>query len=57
MHILSILLAKYTAMKNLVEVTQDYGLYETYDDQGLAINAMHLKILHALKALPNTIRI
>ena len=22
---------------------------ETYDDQGLAINAMHLKILHALK--------
>ena len=28
--------------ESLVEVTQDYGLYETYDDQGLAINAMHL---------------
>ena len=55
MYNLSIWLAKYTAMK--VEVTQDYGLYETYDDQGLAINAMHLKILHALKVLPNTIRI
>ena len=24
---------------------QDYGLYETYDDQGLAINAMHLKLV------------
>ena len=35
--------------ESLVEVTQDYGLYETYDDQGLAINAMHLKILHDLK--------
>ena len=57
MYILSILLAKYTAIKVSLKITQDYGLYETYDDQGLAINAMHLKILHALKVLPNTIRI
>ena len=57
MYILSILLAKYTAIKVSLKITQDYGLYETYDDQGLAINAMYLKILHALKVLPNTIRI
>ena len=57
MYILSILLAKYTAIKVSLKVTQDYGLYETYDDQGLTINTMHLKILHALKVLSYTIRI
>ena len=42
--------------ESLVEVTQDYGLNETYDDQGLAIYTIQLKILHALKVhvLPNT---
>ena len=36
---------------------QDCGLYETYNDQVLAINTMHLKILQALKVLPDTTRI
>ena len=41
----------------LVEATQDYGLYETYDHQVLAINTMHLKTLNAMKVLPNTTKL
>ena len=44
MYILSILVTNYTEVKvSLVEVTQDCGLYETYDDQVLAINTFAFK--------------
>ena len=44
MYILSTLLAEYSEVKGM----QDYCLYETFDYQGLAINALHLKTLQAL---------
>ena len=41
----------------LAEVSRDNSLNESYDDQGFGINTTHLKILHALKVLPDTTKI
>ena len=54
MHALDISLGCIYTSESLAEVSRDKSLYETYDDQGLGINTTHLKILHALKVLPNT---
>ena len=55
MHALSISLGWIYKSENIAEVTRDNSSY--YDDQGLGIITTHLKILHALKVLPNTFRI
>ena len=57
MHALGISLDWIYKSESLAEVSRDNSLYETYDDQGLGDYTTHLKILHALKVLPNTTRI
>ena len=57
MHDLSISLGQIFKSESLAEVSRDNSLNETYDDQGFGINTTRLKILHALKVLPDTTRI
>ena len=57
MHDLSVSLGQIYKSESLAEVSRDKSLNETYNDQGFGINTTHLKILHALKVLPDTRRI
>ena len=57
MYDLSISLGWIYKSESLAEVSRDNSLNETYDDQDFGINTTHLKILHALKVLPDTTRI
>ena len=57
MYDLSISLGAIYKSESLAEVSQDYSLKETYDNQGLGNNTTHLKILYALKVLLDTTRI
>ena len=57
MNDLSISLGQMYKSESLTEVSRDTSLNETYDDQCFGINTTHLKILHALKVLPDTTRI
>ena len=49
-------MAKYTAMTCSLKSRKNMADTKLTTTKGLAINARHLKILHALKVLPNTIR-